>query len=436
MISAARGRGGRLLLAAGLAAAFFVCLGPIANPDLPWHLAVGRRIAATWAVPRSDFLSWTMAGHPWVDPEWGSQLIFHALDRAGGNGALWAFKCAEFAVLIALLAAMLRLWAMSDAWIGLAAPAFTGALFPFIDARPETWTLLLVLLQFYLLERRRLGALRVRRGALLAGHAVLYAVWANLHPGFPVGLALCACYGAGEAVREKRGVPLPFLLAAAGLAGTLLNPYGPGLYAVFPAHWKELSSIRRLIIEWAPPNFRNQYENGYWALILFSFGGFLYAEFRGEGLPAEHLASVVVFALFSSRSFRTTPFAMLILFPLALRALQGAAAPPRWGAARPWVLAAAFAAGSWRLGGFIREQRYLRTFDSPERVLPSRACAFLRAEKGVLSGLPMFNSYNLGGYLDQHLFPDYRVFMDGRYLFAGLLARSAEAGLRTVPGRH
>jgi hypothetical protein len=419
MTGVARARFGVFILAAGLAVSFVICLGPITNPDLPWHLAAGRQIAATGSVPHTDFLSWTMAGRPWVDFEWAAQLIYHGLDRVGGTAALWAFKCAQFFTLALMFAALLRLWSFPASWIGVATPVFIAALFPFLDIRPEAFSMIFFMLQLYVLEKRRLGLLRADARVVLAAHLVLYAVWANLHSGFPVGLALCVCYGAGG-------------LAAAGLAGTCLNPYGLRLYAVFWEHGKDLAALRRLVIEWSPPNFRNEYQYGYWAVILFSYAGFLMAAPRGAALPAEHIAAIVVFSLFASRAFRTTAYAMLLLYPLALHAWRRFTSPSWWHILRPWVLLAVLAVGSWMISRFFREQNYLRTFSAP-RVAPERVCAFLRAEKTVLSGLPMFNTYNWGGYLDYALYPDYRVFMDGRYLFADLLRRMASA--ENNPGR-
>ncbi len=435
MIRALRERGGLLVLAAGLAAAFVVCLGPIYNPDLAWHLAVGREIARARSVPRADFLSWTMAGRPWVDSEWAAQLIYHGLDRAGGLAALWAFKCAQFFTLALILVALLRLWKFSLTWIGVAVPVFVAALFPFLDVRPEAFSMLFVVVQFYLLEKRRLGLMRASNASLLVAHGALYALWANFHPGFPVGLALCVCYGLGElsATPRRPRFVLPFGLAAAALAGSCLNPYGPRLYAVFWDHWRDMGSIRRLIIEWSPPNFRNEYQNGYWILILFSFAGFLAATARGVALPAEHVVVIVAFGFFSSRSFRTTVYSILILYPLALYSWRSVPSPRWWPALRPWALGIAIVAGSWKMGQFFREQKYLRTLTSPQMIAPARVCAFLRAEKTALSGLPMFNSYNWGGYLDYALYPDYRVFMDGRYLFADLLKRTS--AVEKHPGR-
>ncbi len=132
----------RLILACGLALALALCLGPIFNPDLGWHLAVGRFIASSRTVPRADFLSWSMAGKPWIDFEWLTQLLFFGLERLGGLAALWLFKASAFFGLSLMLVALLRQWKIPDAWSGLALPPFALALFPMSDIRPEVFSLL------------------------------------------------------------------------------------------------------------------------------------------------------------------------------------------------------------------------------------------------------------------------------------------------------
>ncbi|MDX6771089.1 MAG: hypothetical protein SF051_16275 [Elusimicrobiota bacterium] len=423
------------LLTAGAAAALAVALGPIVNPDLPWHIAAGRWMAENGRVPRVDFLSWTMAGRPWLDFEWATQLLYYGLWRAGGDAALWAFKSAQFALLAAQFTLLLRQWRLGAVWVALATPAFLAGLFPFLDARPEVFSLQFALLQLHALERRRLGLPLPGARAPLAAHAALYAAWANLHPGFPVGIGLCACYALGEWAQsaDRRRLPTPLAWAAAGLAGSVLNPYGPRLYTVFFEHWKDLGALRELVIEWSEPGFRNAYQRGYWAALLLSFGGFLWSIARGARLPLEHVLLLLVFAAFASRAFRTTAYAVLLLYPLGLRAWSALESPPWWRLARPWALAASVVAGSWWAGGIMREQGFLRAIHSHQRIAPERTAAFLLRHKAELSGLKMFNSYNMGGYFDLALHPHYRVFMDGRYLFAGLLARTAAS--EAHPGR-
>ena len=412
-----------VLRGAGLLAALALSGVSILDPDLPWHLSAARRLVETRALPRADFLSWTMGGKPWVDFEWGSELAFYGLERMGGSAALWLFRSAALFGLTLAFLGLLRLWKLPKIWEALAAPALAGALFPLFGLRPEIFSLLLFMLEFHLLERRRTGRLKIGAGRFALLHAGLYAAWANLHAGFPAGLLLCACYGLGEMFsRPEETVPLSFLAAGAGLAGTLATPYGPGLYAVLFEHWRHVGSLRRLITEWNAPTFFQAYLTGYWLILVAAFAGLLAASVRGQSLPAEHVAVVVAFAFFGSRAIRGTPYAILTAAPLGLWAWSRLSLPPI--SRRPVLLAALVAAVvvPWRGYHWARDMRF---FGWPEPLAaqgPSRAVEFLRREKAVLAGLKMYNSYNWGGILGYGLFPDYKVFIDGRYLFADLLA--------------
>lgn len=418
----------RLILACGLLFALALCLGPTANPDIPWHLAVGRWIAAERAVPRADFLSWTMVGKPWVDFEWLTQLLYHGLDRAGGLAALWAFKVLMHSLIMMCVVCVLALWGMSEAWIGIAVFLLMAALRPFIEVRPENFSLLFFALQFLLLEARRLDRLPFGDKACLGAHVLLYALWANLHAGFPAGLLLCVCYGAAECCsleRPARTSPLAWVLA--GLGGTLLNPYGPRLYTVLLDHIERLSSIRALIGEWSPPRLGNVYQRGYWGLTLFAIAGFLASVARGVLLPLEHVVSVVVFGLIATRSIRTTSYLVLLIFPLGLLTWSRLTSPDWWRRARPWALAVGLSLVAWRLGGDMREEGFLRSIEGGGNREAEKVCDFLRAEKKTLSGLTFYSPWNWGGYLDDKLYPDYRVYMDGRYIFHEMLAEVNEA---------
>lgn len=48
---------------------------------------------------------------------------------------------------------------------------------------------------------------------------------------------------------------------------------------------------------------------------------------------------------------------------------------------------------------------------------------------------PLFNSYNIGGYLHYHLWPDYPVFVDGRTdLYNDAFLRTYLRRVNTLPG--
>ena len=74
-----------------LAAALVVLL-PIGDPDLWWHLSAGRFIFEHAALPRADWLSYTMAGKAWADFEWLGEIVFYSAYELGGLKFLYVLK--------------------------------------------------------------------------------------------------------------------------------------------------------------------------------------------------------------------------------------------------------------------------------------------------------------------------------------------------------
>ncbi|NNN04693.1 MAG: hypothetical protein HKL90_02205 [Elusimicrobia bacterium] len=412
----------------GLFAAFVICCVPIADPDLPWHLAVARRIIATGAVPRHDFLSWTMAGRPWIDFEWGAEIIFRGLECIGGGVALWMFRAASLFLVTFLLVGLLRLWKVPRSWDGFVAPAFAAALFPAFGLRTEVFSLIFLLLEFQALERRRLGVLGVDGAVFAAWHIPFYAVWANLHAGFPAGLVICFCYGIGELRTQPDGtVPWSGLSGILGAAGTLFNPYGAGVWSVLVDHWKHLDMMRQLIQEWWTPSFLFDFLTGYWVAIAFAFAGILLILSKGYALPDEHVAILLIFGYLGSRSVRSTRYALLTVFPIGVAAWSNLKLSRRSRGTLAFAAAAAICFSIWRglrvgTHAFRLDRSTMQGTPGPEGVF-----AFLEKEKSTLSDLKLYNPYNWGGTFDARLFPDYRMFIDGRYIFIELLSQVDKA---------
>jgi hypothetical protein len=413
---------------AGLLASLALCTVSVLDPDLPWHLSAARRVLETGALSRTDFLSWTMGGKPWIDFELGSELIFYGLLRLGGTPALWLFRTAALFGLLLMFRELLRLWRIPKGWNGAALPALAAALVPLFGLRPEIFSLCLFMLEFLLLERRRLGLPGPGDRLFVALHLAFYAVWANLHAGFPAGLLLCFCYGVGGLIaRREPAAAVPLAACAAGFLGAFANPYGAQLYAVLLDHWRRLDALHHLIEEWKPPSLLLNYLTGYWLLIVFSFAGLLAALRGGLDLPVEHVALIVVFGLFGSRSIRTTKYAMLVIFPLGLSGWASLALSPRRLRALGLAAAAAVPFIAWRSLNWAGSVRVFGWPPPMEAHGPAHAVAFLRKEKAALVGLNLYNPYNWGGVLGYDLFPDYKVFIDGRYIFVDLLTEVNDA---------
>jgi hypothetical protein len=240
----ARGWGWAVALAAG---AFLAALSPLSDGDLWWHLAAGREIVRTHALPVVDTFSSGAAGRPWIDVHWGFQLAAYALHALGGLRALVLGKAVLVAVGALILFAAVGRGAGPRARAIFAA-SFVAALVAargLLLLRPVIPTLVLLAAFFYLLERFR----REGRLVLLAPLPLLQVVWANVQGLSMLGPGLVGAYAVAMAASSALGARpwFPFApeagptapragVAARGLAGAFLvcvaacaaTPYGRG----------------------------------------------------------------------------------------------------------------------------------------------------------------------------------------------------------------
>lgn len=221
-----------------------------ANSDFWAHAATGRWILAHGQVPRHMLFEWTDHS-PWVAHSWGTQVWFALMMRVGES--LGPLLAVLWTVVLGLAACGALLWR----WRGRAGDTFLVPIFGSMCVwlagsrflpRPEMCTLLfLAVLLVWCEGWTRPGAWDAASGQPLWKRAlavlVLFALWANLHGLVFVGLAFlvaaAVCEFLQEALPRSNGTSASegggwrwaALCVAAGL-GTLLNPYGVGLWSV------------------------------------------------------------------------------------------------------------------------------------------------------------------------------------------------------------
>jgi len=396
------------------------CL-PFANPDLFWHLSAAKRILAIHAVPRQDWLSWSMGGRPWVDFEWLTQIVWFALFRAGGMRGLLALKALLF------LGASLAFWKTLKTYgIGLAGRslgllAWTASLAPSNDLRPENFSLLFFSLEWLVLERRRLGRFSPGAWGRPAG-AALFALWANLHPGFAYGLALLGVFAAAEIFRRRS-----WDLAWTGFwcaLGALANPFGWNLYGVILEHARSMEDLQSHILEWGAPSVLNPWMAAFWVLLAAAFAAVLWRHVRSRDVPAEHWICLSFFALSAAAHARAIPYFCMVGAPVAalhLHRLAGNGGGP-WKAATGSTAAALL---GFYVFWFGKQPPFLRAF--LPKFIPDRVASFLKAEEPAFGEKRMLNPWEWGGYLGYTLAPACKVFVDGRYIFHPFLRPMSEA---------
>ena len=200
---------------------------PLADPDLPMHLAVGEWIAAHGAVPFIEPFSWTRAGAPYFAYSWLQQVAYYETLHVFGPWGLRAFQgllvlCSAAAVIVLAHAAR---WRPSQAVIVAGLNLIMGSFFiGFL--RPQAALLITIPLIWAGVYKISEGR-DVRRATVVIFLAS--AVTANSHLFFPLTLAPVGLFWARPPARARDWI----IGVLAVLLGWLASPYALHWPAVF-----------------------------------------------------------------------------------------------------------------------------------------------------------------------------------------------------------
>ena len=209
-----------------------------ADPDLWGHLRFGLDTLESGRLTAIDPYSFTQ-DRPWHNHEWLSEVVMATAWMWGGVAGLVLLK-ATLATAAASMVWGATRGATAGARVAVLGWLVFGAVHMISTLRPQLWSFLCIAV----LARQLLSPTRASYVVLPA----VFAVWANMHGGWFVGLAVLGAWIVGGGVIEpgKRG--RTFALALACGAATLATPYGVGTWTFI------LSTVRfeRTISEWRP----------------------------------------------------------------------------------------------------------------------------------------------------------------------------------------
>ena len=378
----------------------------ISDPDFWWHLRTGQYIAGKRALPVPDPFAYTTAmartsyaAEPRtrqfnLTHEWLAQVLMYSVYRAGGFAGIVLARAAAlagFCGLVGLVAYQRRrsFWAAVGAAFAAASVASS-----FTADRPYQITFLLLAVTLAIVETRRWLWLL----------PPLFLVWANCHGGYFLGWLVLGAYSAETLILGRRREPVPgarqlWLVSAICVLVCGLNPNG---FRIFPVLLEYRGSfLQSRLLEWAKPSL---WPPQPFSVLLIAAGCvMLWAR------PKVRIADWLLYALFAAAAVsaqRNTilialaaPVFIVAYFPWNLRL-------PAWSEFALMLLVAGGLAAGIAGGKFFQ----LRASDWR---YPAGAADFLLANH---IGQPMFNTYEYGGYLMWRLWPQERVFIDGRAL--------------------
>jgi hypothetical protein len=379
--------------------ALMLAVGPklLRDADIYWHLVVGQWVVAHGAVPHTDMFSQTFLGQPWIAKEWLSQVLYATAYAAAGWSGIVVLAAVAIAAAFAMLTHELSRYLGRNAVLlfVLAALVLTA---PHLVARPHVLALpFMVAWVAGLMRANDCG----RAPSLML--VPLITLWANLHGGFTLGLALMApiafeaVWNAAPHARKVLALRwLRFVLVA--VAAACITPYGPESMLV-TYRVLSLGAALSSIAEWRAQDFTHL-----GAFEIAMLAALAFALYRGVRLPPMRILLVLGLLHLALSAVRNAElFALLgppvLAAPLARQiGEQSPSTDERVGLLGRSVLMALLALTAL----VVRTQSFT---PSPE-ISPIAA-----VEKLKQIDRPVLNEYDLGGYL---VYAGIAPFIDGR----------------------
>lgn len=395
------------------ASAVYFFSAPVADNDLWGHLFFGREILAAGSLPVSNLHSYTAASYPWINHEILAECIFAWIFDHLGAAGLLALKLVLGLATAVLLYRSARLRTKDVLGRTTSLVLATSLMSYGYLVRPQLFTFLALAWLWHQLQRYATGD---RRGSWMI--PVLFALWVNTHGGVLAGITVLLLFAAFYSPTAPKAADAKCLaaLGAASLAALMMNPYGTDL----PLFLFRDVLRDRPITEWSPIpllGFSNLHFKA--AVLIAALGLFLRRELRLWEIIPIGVAAIAAF-----RHERHVPlFAILATPYLAetfglwigrLRLRSGA--PSFSPGARALLVGGLLLIAATQTISVIRMQWQLRLqiFVSPEE-FPVDAVRFLQYNR--LRG-NIAVPFGWGEYVIWHLFPYFRVSIDGRYTTA------------------
>lgn len=189
----------------------------VADPDLWWHIAVGRWIVANFTVPHVDYWNMFSGGRSWIAYSWSFEAIVSLIEADFGVHGLYLAQLLLAITLCAALSAIFSKLA-GDWFFGTLCGVYaTFSFHSHYTLRPQCVVWLLFAFTLLQLENISNEGLQRRYAIRLI---ITFAIWANLHISTGLGLFVIPFWLHGSAPRRTI-----FASLALAFGGTLITPY-------------------------------------------------------------------------------------------------------------------------------------------------------------------------------------------------------------------
>ena len=260
--------------------------------DLAYHVRAGEVALSTGEIVVKDPYSFTRGGQPWLNQQWGAQVLFASAHRVWGwAGVGLAYAAALGAGFAFLYRTCRRAGTDPRAAAVLSILGFlVGA--SSLGARPQALAVPLFTGTWLLLSRRDRWTWLV---------PVLAVVWANVHGSFVLAPVLAA-FALGDDLVSREPPARSASILVATIAATAVTPFGPSVWS-YVVDVATNDTIRRTVAEWRPPSPFSSAGSLFW---LSGLGVAALASTRRSTVRVLDVARLVVFFVLGAIALRST----------------------------------------------------------------------------------------------------------------------------------
>ncbi len=375
----------------------------LTNADIGRHLKNGELFIKEGIIIKTNFYSYTQPDFPVVTHHWFSGVIFYIVSVLFGFSGLSLF----YALLSGLTVYIVYLIAASRSK-PLIAMLFTLTLLPLMadrrEIRPEVFSYLLLVVYFYLFDKLSKGKISFKRFLQLI--IPLQLLWVNTHIFFVMGFMLAGLSLLEDLIKKaslssikEKGIILLFLVLI-----SLFNPYFfSGLLEplnIFKEYGYQLIENASLLFlqKFAPTTKYFVIE----ILALFTFLVTVNVAFTNKIKSYFTIITIVtVFLVLSFKAIRGIPMFAMFLAPLFSQYYFDNLSKNNKG-----LIILNIILGSLLLVKFLPHNFGLG-------LLPKNNASAEFFLSNNIQG-PIFNNYDIGGYLIYALYEKELVFVDNR----------------------
>ncbi|OGG26626.1 hypothetical protein A2960_00445 [Candidatus Gottesmanbacteria bacterium RIFCSPLOWO2_01_FULL_39_12b] len=250
---------------------FTVSLYVPSDSDIGWHLKYGEYFFQNHRILKENIYTTMMPGYHWINSSWAIDLVTYLAFSKFGFYGLSVLGALVITGIFYFLSRAFKLTFWEQAVLFPIILFLEKPLFE-VSFRGQLITLLFIGILYAILKKFEEG-----KKYWLIGIIPLFIFWSNLHGQFILGLSLLALWIAFYLVKlyliniNQRKIKdlikialVLMLIFVSGIAATLINPFGLGIYQEALRHFG--NPLQQFIIEWLP---LEKWSGLWWTMIFW-----------------------------------------------------------------------------------------------------------------------------------------------------------------------